>query len=246
VVSSPLLVSASFTVVAVLSAAAGVWLTSLPSFSRRLVPFSGGLLMGVALFWLLPEMAGALSWRIAIAWTAGGFAALALIDRFVYPVCPACSDSHQHADCETRLHGFAVPLLIAASLHSGMDGWLAASSAGAKFGPALLLAIGFHKAPEGLALGVITRASLSSRGAALGWCALAESATLAGAGLQQMLAPHLDPATLYVVLAIAAGSFLYLGGHAIHGELRRSGAAPAFWPALTGVAGSSVLRLFVS
>jgi hypothetical protein len=37
-----------------------------------------------------------------------------------------------------------------------------------------------------------------------------------------------------------------LGGHAIHGELRRSGPAPAFVPALTGVAGSSMLRLFLS
>jgi hypothetical protein len=41
-------------------------------------------------------------------------------------------------------------------------------------------------------------------------------------------------------------SFLYLGGHAIHGELRRSGPAPAFVPALTGVAGSSMLRFFLS
>jgi len=43
---------------------------------------------------------------------------------------------------------------------------------------------------------------------------------------------------------LAGGSFLYLGGHAVHGELRRGG-APTLVPALTGVAGSSVLRLFV-
>jgi hypothetical protein len=50
---------------------------------------------------------------------------------------------------------------------------------------------------------------------------------------------------LHVLLAIAAGSFLYLGGHAVHGELQRSGAGMAFVPALTGVAGSSMLRFFV-
>ncbi|HUA86790.1 MAG TPA: hypothetical protein VMB85_23195 [Bryobacteraceae bacterium] len=239
------------TVIAVASAAAGVWLTSLfqvwHSISRRLVPFSGGLLMGVALFWLMPEMAETLGWRGAIAWTVAGFAALALIDRYLYPVCPACSHSHQHDDCETRLHGFAVPLLIAAGVHSLLDGWIAASAQEAVvIAPALLLAIGFHKAPEGVALGVITRASVSSRFAALGWCALAQSATLAGAGMESVLAPHLDGNALHKLLALAAGSFLYLGGHAIHGEIRRSGPAPAFWPALTGVAGSSVLRLFVS
>lgn len=203
--------------------------------------------MGVALFWLLPEVAGALSWPVAIAWMLAGAAALAVIDRFVYPVCPACSHSHEHSDCETRLHGFAVPLLIAASVHSLLDGWLAASARdGIVFAPALLLAIGFHKAPEGIALGVITRASLTSRATALLWCALAQSATLAGAAFESNLAPHMNSRSLAALLAVAAGTFLYLGGHAIHGELRRSGAAPAFWPALTGVAGSSVLRLFVS
>jgi zinc transporter ZupT len=235
------------TVIAIVSAAGGVWLTSLHALSRRLVPFSGGLLMGVALFWLLPEVAATLRWPLAIAWTFAGLAALAAVDRFLYPVCPACSHSHEHSGCETRLHGFAVPLLIAASVHSLLDGWLAGSARdGAAFAPALLLAIGFHKAPEGVALGVITRASLSSRGAALAWCALAQSATLAGAALQSNLAPHMDPRSLEEFLAIAAGTFLYLGGHAIHGELRRSGPLPTFWPALTGVAGSSVLRLFVS
>jgi zinc transporter ZupT len=235
------------TAIAILSCAAGVWLTSLHALSRRMVPFSGGILMGVALFWLLPEIAEALGWRAAIGWTGAGFAALALIDRFVYAVCPACSHSHEHADCETRLHGFAVPLLLAAALHSTIDGWLAAQAQNAAvIGPALIVAIGFHKAPEGVALGVITRASVSTRARALGCCVLAQSATLAGAGMQMVLAPHLDARGLQVLLAVAAGTFLYLGGHAIHGELRRNGAAPAFWPALTGVAGSSVLRLFVS
>jgi hypothetical protein len=49
---------------------------------------------------------------------------------------------------------------------------------------------------------------------------------------------------LHVLLAVAGGSFLYLGAHAVHGEWRRSGIGPTFVPALTGVAGPSVLRLF--
>jgi hypothetical protein len=70
-------------------------------------------------------------------------------------------------------------------------------------------------------------------------------ATVAGAGLESVLAPHIGSQGLHALLALAGGSFLYLGGHAVHGELRRSGPTPAFWPALTGVAGSSVLRLFL-
>ena len=109
------------TLIAILSAAAGVWLTSFHGLARRLVPFGGGVLLGVALFWVLPEMADYFSWQVAILWLACGFLVLAAIDRFVYPVCPACSHSHQHDHCATRLHGFATPLLAAAALHSALD-----------------------------------------------------------------------------------------------------------------------------
>src|SRR6185437_11931200 len=105
--------------------------------------------------------------------------------------------------------------------------------------------IAFHKIPEGLALGLIARAALKSRIAALAWCAAAQIATLIGAILEPLLASHLSANGLHILLALAGGSFLYLGGHAVHGELRRSGAAPAFVPALTGVAGSSVLRILL-
>src|SRR5262249_8220288 len=113
----------------------------------------------------------------------------------------------------------------------------------------LATAFGFgiaaHKIPEGLALGVIARASMRSRSVALMWCVAAQAATLVGAGLEIALAPYVGTQGLHALLAIAGCSFIYLGGHAINGELRRSGPAPAFVPALTGVAGSSVLRLFV-
>lgn len=237
--------------IAILSAACGVWLTTLHSLSRRLVPFAGGVLIGVAVFWVLPEMAEFLKWPGALAWITAGFALLWVIDRFVYPVCPACSQPHDHEHCSATLHGFAPPLLLAAALHSGLDGWsvvaagngtaqLGASPLGVSFG----LAIAIHKIPEGLALGVIVRAALDSRNAALGWCALAEAATLAGAALEISLAPYLSPYAMHALLALAGGSFLYLGAHAVHGEWRRSGMGPTFVPALTGVAGPSVLRLF--
>ena len=202
--------------------------------------------MGVALFWLLPEMAQALGWTTAITWMGGTTLVLWLLDRYVYPVCPACAPAHDHVHCETRLHGFALPLLGAAALHSCLDGWsVMAGTDHPSFGPALILGIAAHKVPEGLALGVIARAAMASRLAALGWCVTAQAATLAGAGLEVLFAPYLGISGLHALLAVAGGSFLYLGGHAIHGELRRSGATPAFVPALTGIAGSSVLRLFV-
>ena len=210
------------TAVAILSALGGVWLTSLHALSRRLVPLAGVALVGVAVFWVLPEMAEFLRWPAALAAITAGFALLWAIDRFVYPVCPACSHSHDHDHCATTLHGFAPPLLAAAALHSALDGWslVAASNGGTRLGVSLGMAIAIHKIPEGLALGVIARAALDSRKAALGWCALAEGATLAGAALEIILAPYLGPFSLHAWLAVAGGSFLYLGGHAVHGGWR--------------------------
>ncbi len=202
--------------------------------------------MGIAFFWVLPEMADFFRWPGALACLFGGLALLWFVDRYVYPVCPACAPAHDHNHCATRLHGFATPLLAAAALHSALDGWTAMAAQGQTgVGAALAFGIAAHKIPEGLALGVIARAALLSRSAALTWCVVAQAATLAGAGFESVLAPYVGSQGLHVLLAVAGGSFLYLGGHAIHGELRRSGAAPAFVPALTGVAGSSVLRLFV-
>jgi zinc transporter ZupT len=242
------------TVIAILSAAAGVWLSSFQWLARRLVPFGGGVLLGVTVFFMLPELVDFFRWPGALAWIAGGVILLGLIDRFVYPVCPSCSPVHDHGHPspggDTRLHGFAGPLLIAAALHSAIDGWsvtAANHSTGitASIGAALAAGVGIHKLPEGLALGVITRAAMASRYAALAWCAAAECATLAGAAAEAVLAPYVGLTGLHALLALAAGSFLYLGAHAVHGELRRSGPAPALVPALTGVAGSSVLRFFL-
>ncbi|HEY4362952.1 MAG TPA: hypothetical protein VGN17_18425 [Bryobacteraceae bacterium] len=228
------------------SSAAGVWLTSWAAFARKLVPFGGGVLMGVAIFWMLPELAQSLGWVPATAWIAAGAAALWLIDRYVYPVCPACAPGHDHDHCEPRLHGFAMPLLAAAALHSALDGWtVMAGQQELALGTVVVFGIAAHKVPEGLALGVIARASLTSPLAALAWCITAQAATLVGAGLESLIAPHFGIHGITTLLALAGGSFLYLGGHAVHGEMRRSGPFPAFFPALTGVAGSSVLRLFV-
>jgi len=184
------------------------------------------------------------NWINALAWFSAGYALLLTIDRWVYPVCPACSHPHDHDHCAATLHGFAPPLLIAAALHSALDGWSVSSANGAaSLGTPFLAAIAIHKIPEGLALGVIMRAAIDSRRAALGWCAAAEAATLLGAGSEMVLAPYLGPGVLHALLALAGGTFLYLGGHAVHGEFRRRGLTTIVYPALAGIASPSLFRL---
>jgi len=233
--------------IAVIGVFAGVSLSAIHPISRGLVAFGGGVLVGVAAFWVMPELAVFFGWPGALAWVGAGALALWLTNRYVYPVCPSCSHTHDHDLCSTRLHGFAAPVLIVAGFHSFLDGWiLTASGIGSTevLAAGVLIAIAAHKLPEGMALGIIVRASVREGRSALWTSIAAEAMTVAGAGIAAVLSSSLGTQWAHALLALAAGSFLYLGYHAVHSEYKRGGAAPALMPALTGVAGSTVFRLF--
>jgi len=224
------------TLVGVGGALLGLWLTDAHRRVRIFVPFSAGVLLGVALFSLLPAMVAQIGLPQGLLLFAAGYLLLMGIDRFVYPVCPACAHDHDHESCVTVLHGFAPPLAAATALHAFLDGWGmasadAAGTAGIRL--AVPLAVALHKIPEGIALGGMLGAAVHSRLGAFGWAATAQSATLLGAALAFQVAPQLGAAWIPYVLAPAAGCFFYLGFHAIHGEWK---------PALTGAAGAAVLQ----
>jgi len=232
------------TSVAILSAAVGVWLTGVPRRHRRVVPFSGGLLIGIAFFGVWPELAHQLGWAKGLVPLAAGFALLWFVNRYVYPVCPTCSHAHDHDDCPATLHGFALPLIVAAAIHSLTDGWVLAASRqdSGELGMAVFLGVCLHKIPEGLAYGAILRAALRSRLAAFGWCILTEVPTLSGGWVQSAVAPYLGAEWMAVPMAVVGGSFLYLGFHTIHSEWKSRGTIPTFGPALAGAAGAAVLH----
>ena len=228
-----------------IGAALGLWLTSLRQRLRVVLPFSAGVLLGVSLFGLLPELAQEAGWVVSGLLFAAGYGLLIGINRFAYPVCPTCAHDHDHNVCSTELHGFAAPLVIAAAVHAFLDGWsIATVQSAAPLGlrVAVPVAVALHKLPEGIALGGILRASMGSRGHAMLWCTVAEGATLAGGALGLMMAPRLGTYWITYPLGITAGWLFYLGYHAVHEEWKRRGAAPAFLSALSGVAGAAVVQ----
>lgn len=207
-------------------AAAGVYLSGFRDVSRRIVPVSGAVLLIISLVLVLPELIVSFGWAAGPVLMFAGVAAIWFIDRFVYPVCPACSATHDHNRCSTRLHGFATPLIVAALLHSVFDGWvMVAGDARESIGSALAAGVLLHKIPESFAYGVILRAALRSRQLALLWALVAQAATVVGAVLSLSLAATLGSAWIGVLLALGGGMFLYLGFHAVHGEWKRRSAA---------------------
>jgi len=231
--------------IAICGAGLGLWLSGARAWSRLVVPFSAGMLLGVALFGLFPEMAGELGWTVSLLLFAAGYGLLYAINRYGYPVCPSCSHDHDHNACASALHGFAAPLVSATAVHAFMDGWSMSSVQGiAPLGIRVTvpLAVGLHKIPEGIALGAILWASMRSRPAALAWCVAAESFTVVGGALALALAPRMGAIWILYPLALAGGCFFFLGFHAVHEEWKRRGAVPAFMPAITGAAGAAALQ----
>jgi len=233
------------TIVGLVGAVLGIWLTGLRQQVRAVVPFSAGILLGVALFGLVPELAVEIGWPVTVLLFALGYGALLLVNRFVYRVCPTCAHDHDHNACSTELHGFAAPLIIAASVHSFLDGWSVATvqlTVPLGLRVAVPLAVALHKLPEGIALGGILRAAVKSRRMAMGWAALAEGATMAGGGLGLLMGPHLGSVWITYPMGIAAGWLFYLGYHAVHEEWKRRGARPASGWATAGVAGAALVQ----
>ncbi len=223
----------------------GLWLTGASRRARLVLPLSAGVLVGVVLFGLLPELIGEIGWTGSALLFGGGYGLLLLIDRYVAPVCPSCTHDHEHKACEAVLHGFAAPLIAASALHSFFDGWsIATAQMAVPLGIRVLvpLAVALHKIPEGIALGAIARASLHSRSSAVLWCIVAEGTTLVGGVMAVLVAPR--PGALWIIypLGLAAGWLFYLGAHAIHEEWKREGPVTALATALAGAAGAAVLQ----
>jgi zinc transporter ZupT len=233
------------TLVGLLGAALGVWLTGLRRRARLVVPFSAGVLLGVVLFGLLPELGTEIGWPLSIALCGAGYLLLITVNRYVYPVCPTCSHDHDHNACSTELHGFAGPLIAAAAVHSFLDGWsIGTVQLAVPLGlrVAVPLAVALHKIPEGIALGGMLRAALGSRAQALTWASLAEAVTLLGGAAGLVMAPHMGSVWITYPLGITAGWLCYLGYHAVHEEWRRRGPAQAIAAALSGILGAAVLQ----
>jgi len=223
----------------------GLWLTTAGRRTRLVVPFSAGVLLGVVFFGLLPELVEEIGWPVTALFFAAGYGLLYGINRHVAPVCPSCAHDHDHQSCGTVLHGFAAPLIGAMMLHAFFDGWSMATvqlSSHRGIRVAVAMAVALHKIPEGLALGAMARASVSSRSTAVFWSVLAEMMTLVGGILGLAIAPQLGTAWITYPLALAAGWLFYLGAHAVHEEWKRRGPVPACMTALTGVAGAAALQ----
>ncbi len=196
------------TVLALAGIGAGVLLGQARTFSSQLGAAGGGLLTGIAVFWLLPEIAETSGWIRALLLTVAACALMLLLDRLL------AHTGHSPGE------GVIGPLLAAAAVHSFLDGWSVRAFSGQPLADvAVPVGLAMHKVPEGVALGWITHKSLGSASKAVAVSAAVECVTIAGAFVEpranQSGQAEFGAWWTAVVLAILAGSFLFLGCHAL-------------------------------
>jgi zinc transporter ZupT len=209
------------TLLAIGGVAAGVLLGQTRVFSSQLGAASGGLLFGIALFWVVPEIAVTSGWAGAAALALAGCVLIAAVDLLL-----------MHTGHSPR-SGAIGPLVAATAVHCFLDGWSVRALGGRPMTDvAVAIGLGLHKVPEGFALGwVMRRAMLPARKALLLGTAV-ELVTAAAAYLEPK-ANDSGVATLGAwwtagVLAIISGSFLYLGFHVVIPERHKPGVVPLF------------------
>lgn len=217
------------TLLALAGIVVGVSLGQVRVLSSHLGAAGGGLLFGIALFWLLPEIAQMSGWTAASILTVVACGAMLLLDRFL-----------AHSGHSPR-QGVIGPLLAAAAVHSFLDGWSVRAFAGQPLADvAVPVGLAMHKIPEGLALGWITHKSLGSASKAVIASSAVELVTLAGAFVE----PRANSSGVAefgawwtaIVLAIISGGFLFLGLHALWPGWKRPGVVIVFLATLALVA----------
>jgi zinc transporter ZupT len=204
-------------------------------YSEHLAAAGGGLLFGISLFWLVPEIGETLGRIDAVLLAIGVALVLALLDAAL-----------SHTGHSAR-HGVVWPLLLATAIHSLLDGWsVRLLSVQPLTNVAVTAGLALHKIPEGAALGWITHRSLRSSRRALLASTGAELFTLVGAFAEPALNAS-GSARFGVwwtagVLSVIAGGFLFLGFHAIQPAWKRRDVMAMFGVTLLLVAALTFVR----
>lgn len=215
--------------IAVISAIAGAVLLFTIKLNHdklcALISFSAGALFGAAVFTVLPESFGIISYWETILGFASGYALFWLISKYYYHICPACSASHFDEQQTKKFSEIVLTLTTVLSFHSLLDG-IAIASGNASHSHhenSLFIAITTHKFPEGLALASLMLGAGYKKIKILSFVLIIESTTIAGAVIGILfLEQAVNPVWLGIIMSHIAGGFIYLAFHAIFGEMMKN------------------------
>ena len=232
----------------------GIYAMRSRSVSGRFTTISAGVMLGVALFWIFPDMRERSGMVYAALAVGGAIAALYTIDRFVYPVCPCCAHGGRHDRLfgRHRAHrqgadGTLIPLVVAICIHNLFDGWTAtvAGYAGSS-GSGIALGLFAHKIPEAVVFGLMLRAATDRARGPLLSVGLTSIAILVGGAAHTSLWTLSETTVIATSLAVACGSFLFAGAHIFLRQQKHAGTRSAVAPLAIGLFVSAFVEQAIS
>jgi len=177
-----------------------------------LVSFAAGTLLAAVFLEILPEAVAHLGPR-ALPWAFGGFVLGGVLER--------AFGEHEHDRPEATRRGLPVVLLASDALHNIGDGAAVAAAflTSSQAGVIASLAVIAHEVPQEIGdFALLRRAGLSRRGALSALVGAQVSAGLGAAVVLMLGSP--GTALAGTILAVAGGSFLYVGTIDLAPELR--------------------------
>jgi zinc transporter ZupT len=215
--ASPL-VALAFALITGLGMLVGVWtIRKFEGWAVRhtaeLIAFAAGLLVSGALLHLIGRATELIGADRGLAWTLASFFAFYLLEAHFVPHVHArgeapIEDHHAHGN-----QGFGLLVVLGLGVHSVVDGVSvgAGLSAGALLGTITVMLVVVHKLPVGIAaMSTLYHAGVPGKRAALITTALAMVTPIAVI-TSYLTLRNVSDELLGVLLALAGGSFLYVG-----------------------------------
>jgi zinc transporter 9 len=200
---------------------AGACIPSLKRMDARhvhlMVALSAGIFLGILFFMLLPEtFEEAHGDTDIVIWIVGGFLAVLLVDVILKKrhldscACKKCDDNHRHE--LTSASAF-----VGLAIHAVVDGVVLsiALGAGDEIGAIALVGIALHKFVELFALSSTFMLTGIGKRQLYMWMILFALITPIAAFASMPLIDVLESANIAIPMAIAAGTFMYVGIYAL-------------------------------
>lgn len=183
-------------------------------FFCLLVSLAAGALVGVACFQMIPHHLEEAGGWLVYPGVGLGVLGFLQVSRWVH-ICPACSAGHFEGMAGKAKSVFNLVLIVLA-IHGFMDGTSLAA------GPESYMGVALHKFPEGLATGMLAMKMFDEdRFTALVISCSVQGFTLMGASFGHVY-PSMSWLHNSVCQGVIAGGFLFLGLHALRGEITRN------------------------
>jgi zinc and cadmium transporter len=182
-------------------------------FTTHLISFAAGILISVAFLHLIPESLEISDYSVLFVLL--GFVAFYVIEHFV--MLHSC----QEGSCEN--HHIGKVAFLGLTFHSLIDGIIIGLGFEISFGIGVLstLAVLLHELPEGVASISIMLHSGMKRSKAIRNSIIIAIATPIGAVLSYLFFKNLDANILGSLLALAAGSFIYVAASDLIPEVHK-------------------------